>query len=327
MLDAQADGERLGLDIDAARVQHLEGIARAVADGEDDVAGRDAAAVLADHRTNLAIPAEFEIGDFGPEAVFAAQRLDGGTQMFDHGDEAEGADMGLGDGEDFRRRASAHKLGENLAAEMAGVLDAAVELAVGEGAGAALAELHVGFRVEQTFAPQVPRVFGALADGFAAIEDDRAEPHLGEHQGGEQAAGSGADHHRAWGIGGGAGDEAVGHVRRGKQAMVARETGQGGGLVAQRDVDGVDQRDRRFAPGVPGAAGHLERQQIAHRQCQPGKDRLRQRGRRMVERQLQFGETQHLPAKLHAARLLPGQPCRHHGGGEAGEGGDIAGGG
>jgi hypothetical protein len=39
MLDPHADGERLGLDMHAAPVQHLEGRARAVADGEDDMIG------------------------------------------------------------------------------------------------------------------------------------------------------------------------------------------------------------------------------------------------------------------------------------------------
>jgi hypothetical protein len=55
----------------------------------------------------------------------------------------EGADVGLGDVEDFRRCAGLDELGQHLAAAMAGVLDLAVELAVGKGAGAAFAELDI----------------------------------------------------------------------------------------------------------------------------------------------------------------------------------------
>ena len=112
---------------------------------------------------------------------------------FDDGDQAERADMGFAGGEDFLRRAGFDELGEQFAGEMAGVLDAGVELAVGEGAGAALAELDVGFGVEDAAAPQAPGVAGAFADQFAAFEDERPKTHLGQGQGGQQAAGAGAD--------------------------------------------------------------------------------------------------------------------------------------
>ena len=76
------------------------------------------------------------------------------------------------------------------------VADLAVELAVGERARAALAELHVRLRVEDLLAPQPERVDRALAHRLAALEDDRPEPHLRQHQPGEQAARAGADHDR-----------------------------------------------------------------------------------------------------------------------------------
>jgi hypothetical protein len=41
VLDAEADREGLGLDINALFVQHLEGVAGAVADGQHDVVGGD----------------------------------------------------------------------------------------------------------------------------------------------------------------------------------------------------------------------------------------------------------------------------------------------
>ncbi len=131
------------------------------------------------------------------EAIFAAQRLDRLAHALHHRHQAEGADMGVRLGQDLRGGAGPHELGQHLAAEMARVLDLAVELAVGKGACPALAELHVGFRVELAPPPQAPGVPGALADQLAALQDDRAEPHLREDQPGEQAARPRPDHDRA----------------------------------------------------------------------------------------------------------------------------------
>jgi hypothetical protein len=41
VFDAEADGEGFGVDVDGAIMEHLEGVAGAVADGEDDVATGD----------------------------------------------------------------------------------------------------------------------------------------------------------------------------------------------------------------------------------------------------------------------------------------------
>ena len=49
VFDAKADRKRFGLDIDAAFVQLLEGIARAVADGQDDMVRRNVFAAGEDH--------------------------------------------------------------------------------------------------------------------------------------------------------------------------------------------------------------------------------------------------------------------------------------
>jgi hypothetical protein len=84
------------------------------------------------------------------------------------------------DVEDFRRRARLDELFQHLAAVKLRVLDLAVQLAVGEGAGAAFAELDVRFRVQRVLAPQAPGVLGAFAHGLAALEDDWLEAHLGE---------------------------------------------------------------------------------------------------------------------------------------------------
>ena len=147
------------------------------------------------------------------------------------------------------------ELGQHLAAEEARVLDLAVELAIGERAGAAFAELDVGFGIEHASAPEAPGVFRSLAHDLAALQQDRGEAHLGEDQGGEQAAWAGADDD--WAKGGAlrcVAEVAVGHVRRRADVLVGLETGEDGGLVAHVEVEGVDELDRRALACVPAAA-------------------------------------------------------------------------
>ena len=172
MLDAKADGERLGLDGDAAVVQHLEHVAGAVAHRQHDMVGCDLLAAFQHHAAHLAVAIEQQVGHLALKAIFAAQAFDGLAQALHHRHQPEGADMRMGLGEDFFRRAGLHEFGQHLAAQMARVLDLAVELAVGERAGAAFAELHVRFRIEHRSPPQAPGVLGALAHHLAALQDD-----------------------------------------------------------------------------------------------------------------------------------------------------------
>src|ERR1700739_2793693 len=105
----------------------------------------------------------------------AAASPDVGAQRLHHADQAEGADVRLGDEQDLLGRAGLDELGQHLAREVARVADLAPQLAVRERAGAALAELHVRLRIELALAPQAPGVLGALAHFLAAFEHDR--PH------------------------------------------------------------------------------------------------------------------------------------------------------
>src|SRR6185503_4455809 len=97
------------------------------------------------------------------------------------------------------------------------IADLAPELAVGERAGAAFAELHVRFRVEDAAPPQPPGVLRSLADGAAALEDDRAQAHLRQNERREDAARPEADDERPrrsarCEVGGRARHEAIAHV-------------------------------------------------------------------------------------------------------------------
>ncbi len=195
---------------------------------------------------------------------------------------------GLARGQDFLGGAGCDELGEQFAGQVAGILDAAVELAVGEGAGAALAELDVGLGVEDAAAPEAPGVAGALADELAAFEDERAEPHLGEGEGGHQATGAGADDDRARRGRRGVDGRAVARVLGGADARVVD-----GGFVAQLHVDGVDQVDRGAAAGVIAAAGDGQAEQVLGGMARRVSTRLAQGVGRVVEGEFQFGQTEH----------------------------------
>ncbi len=198
--------------------------------------------------------------------------------------------MGFAGGEDFLRGAGFDELGEEFAGEVAGILDAGIELAVGEGAGTALAELDVGFGVEDAAAPEGPGVFGALADGLAALEDEWPKTHLGEGEGGHQATGAGADDDGAAARGGNVDGEAVAGVGGGAEAGEARENG---GLVAEGDVDGVDEVDRRAAAGVVGSAGDGEAEEVVGGDGETGQHRVAEGVGRVVQGEFEFGQTEH----------------------------------
>ena len=78
---------------------------------------------------------------------------------------------------------------------------AGVELAVGKGAGAALAEAVVGVFDHAAFAGERGEVEAAGGGVFAALKDDGFEAKLDEAQGGEEAGGAGADDNDAGGVG------------------------------------------------------------------------------------------------------------------------------
>ena len=144
VFDPHTDGEGLGLHTDAALVERLKRIARRMADRHDDVGGGEEAAIgQVQPGQAVILGVDLEVGDAGGEAVFAAELFDGFADAHHHRHKAEGADVGVGFGQYVIGGARLDEFGQHLAAEMARVLDARIELAVGECPRAALAELHV----------------------------------------------------------------------------------------------------------------------------------------------------------------------------------------
>ena len=305
MLDAVADRERLGLHVDAAGVQHREGVARAVTERDDDMVGADLLARGQRHAAHLALAIgaglDQQVGDLLLEADLAAQALDLGPDLDDHAHQAEGADVRLADVEDLLGRAGLDELRQHLAGEEARVGDLAVELAVGEGAGATLAELDIRFGVQDALAPQAPGVLGPFADLLAALQHDRPQAHLGQDQRDEDAAGAKADDHRTRPLAGvevgrRMADELVAGVRRrldvGVAAVALQQRGLGGG-VADLAVDGIDQDHRGLLARVIAALEDGEGAELRVGDAEPLQDGGAQGLLGVVEGQAEFVDADH----------------------------------
>ncbi|PAV73697.1 hypothetical protein WR25_23453 [Diploscapter pachys] len=218
-------------------------------------------------------------------------------------------------GQDFLGRARFHELGQHLAVEMARILDPAVKLAVRERTRPALTELDVRFGVELATPPQTPGILGALAHHLAAIDDDRAESHLGEDQAREQATRPRPDHHRPWPgvIRRRLGNEAIAGVRRRPDVAVAAAAGQHRALVLHRHVDGIDELDVHLVARVIRPPRHRIAHQIARPDPQPIPDRRRQRLLGMIEGEFQLIDAQHaarIADAMGARQSAPGSPSR-----------------
>ena len=304
-------------------VQHREGVAGAVADRQHHVRGGDRLAVgerdAGDAAAAVGCAFDLEPLDAGAEAIAAAERFDLGADALDHRHQPECADVRLGLPQDLFGRTGGDELGQYLAALVARILDLAVELAVGKGAGAALAELDIGFGAKDAAPPQRPGVLGALAYDGAAFEYDRPEATLGEDQRRQQAAGTGADHHRPQGfVAARQRRRPIAEVGRRLDVVVVGEAGEHGRFVADLRVDGVDERDRRALAGIGAAPEHVEANEVAG--CDP---EARHQCRRqclwwVVERQFQFGDADHdrgagLEVGRGRAQLARSPADRHHG--------------
>ena len=132
----------------------------------------------------------------------------------------------------------------HLAAVELRILDLAVELAVGEQARPALAELHVGFGREDVLAPQRPGVLRAPAHVAAAFEHDGLEAHLRQQQRGKQPAGTESDDEGPLGeLRRRLGNRVIGGVGREADLAILREALEHRRLVGDLHIDDADEED------------------------------------------------------------------------------------
>src|SRR5882757_6865124 len=176
MFDAETNREGFRIDEYTPAMQHAEGITGAMARRQHNMTGADRLTTREYHCLEAAV-LDQQIRDLAFETHLATQGDDFGAHRRNHSSEPECTDVRLADIHYFFRRARTHKLVHHPAPIEFRILDLAVELAVGEQSGTALAKLHVGFRCENIFAPQRPGIGSTAAHVAATLQHDGFEPH------------------------------------------------------------------------------------------------------------------------------------------------------
>lgn len=180
VLDTDAEGEGLGFEKPAVASEELVDVAGGMARGEDDGLAAVFVALAVAHAADMNRAFAFlrdEIDDAGVEMIFAAVAFDGGTHVGDDAAELVGADVGMGINGDGGVGAVFDEAADDFL-HVAAFGAAGVELAVGVGACAALAEAPVAVGVDLLGAGQLGDVGAAFLHRFAALDDDGLEPYL-----------------------------------------------------------------------------------------------------------------------------------------------------
>ena len=181
-------------------MQHPEGVARAVAHGEQHPRAaklRAFAGALRLQARHAAVRG-LDAGHLRAEAHFAARLDNPLAQVLHHRHQHVRADVRLGVEEDVLVRARRGELLEDPADAL--VFDAGRELAVGERASAALAELDVALGVELARLPEALDLLSARFGVLSPLEDDRAQARLGQHERREHPGRAEAHHDRPVGL-------------------------------------------------------------------------------------------------------------------------------
>ena len=195
VLDAHAHGEGLLRHAHALTEQGLHRVPGAVTDAQQHrVAVQLPLPVPVAHRdARHAAAPEPQPRQPGLKAHLAAQLHNLLPHGGHHAPQQVGAHVGLLQIENLLRRAVAHE-GLQHRAHM-GRLDAGVQLAIGERARAALAELHVALRVHLALPLQPLHVQHALLHGPSPLDQDGPRPGPGQRQRRKEARRARAHHH------------------------------------------------------------------------------------------------------------------------------------
>jgi hypothetical protein len=194
---------------------------------------------------------------------------------------------------------------------------------------AALAELGIRFRLQGPLTtPEREGVGGALTHGFAPLQQQGPQAHLGQQQGREIPAGPCPDHHwapligRLWqqisrfdhraipGVGG--------RSQMGIITEAIQQPAPGGFAQIQIEIKAVNQRDCVSTPCIDASAHQLIAPQGLGRDAQPPADSRRQFLLAVIQRKLDLAQPKQgwncrsLTHGRHSAPLSPSH-CRHHG--------------
>ena len=260
VLNPHAHGEGLGLQADTTGVEHGEGVPGGVAGAQGQVGTGKGSRTLWSLRGNAgqaALP-DVQVRQAGFKADVRPQAEQLPAQIFQNGVQVVGAHMGLGVGQNVLRRPAGHQLLQNEA--VARVFGAGVQLSVGEGAGAALAELDIGGGVQRAGGPEALHIRLPRLHGTAPLQQDGPQARPGQHQGAEETRRSCSHHHRRPLRRGPGGGKRVGGPGDRETHPFAAASPRGGGLVFDGDLHGVNHEYP--VPGVHTAAEDTEGENI-----------------------------------------------------------------
>ena len=306
VLNAHTHGEGLALHRYAHLMQPPEAVPRRVADGEDQVAAgeRLGPAGVGDPCADQCIAFGDKPVQPGLKTDFPAEGDDFLSDILHHADQHVGADVGLCVVDDGLRRAVGGELLQHP--EHPPVVGAGVELAVGEGAGAALAELDVGLRVQCPAFAESFNCGGALFGLLPAFEHDRLRPGFCQQQSRKHARRAEADD-----------DGTLVHIDR-RNLIDRRRIGRGvlsGFLhrpffsVFKRHGGGAGIVNVVFPPRVEGALDRTAVRDLALRYAELFCGLLAKHVQRLVRFEPEISEQDHVPS-LPARRPLAQAHCR-----------------
>ena len=174
-------------------VERCHGISGAVTRRQHDCIGSDPASVRENDRAYTSV-LHLQVCDLCFKPDFAARCLDPSADRRDYNLEPVCADMGLTLIYNVARRAGFCKDRQDFLTAPRLVVDLRIELSIGEGARAALSELHVGSGIQFAALPVVFDVLRSLLHTPPPLKQDRPIAMLCQHQCAEQARRTCADH-------------------------------------------------------------------------------------------------------------------------------------
>ena len=291
VLDAHAHGKGLLLHGKPRAVQHFKGVSGAVSQRQHHLPCREGVKRPAlpdgDGRHGPVLYGQTLQPCAEPDVRPGLQQLP--PQGLQGDMELVGTHMGQRVGEDALRCAAGYQLLHDEAVPH--VPCAGVQLAVGEGPGAALTELDVALRIQLTGGPETLYIPLPLLHTAAPLQQNgpRAAPR--QHQRGKQARRPRAHHDGAHLRSGHGGGEGV-PLRRIRRDPLVPAPAEQRRLLRGGDGHGV--HESQPLPGVDGAAQH--RQVCQHRRLYPQQPGAlgQQRRLRLPRQQAQLVDPQHV---------------------------------
>ena len=288
MLDAETDGEGLGLHGQPLHLQRAEKIAAAVADGEKHDIRVEIASVRA-HAAHRALLRE-QFLHRHTEAHLAAPRYNLLAHRDDDALQKIGANVGLGLIGDLLRRAVAGEDRVHLMPQR--IFAAAGELAVGKRPCAAFAKLDIARKVQRAVLPEAVHLRRALRYSLPLLQEERPIAVFCQRVGAEEPRRPSADNDRPPG---------KRRLPRRKGNLRLRRTPEDVFVVqrahlffAQRrlHLHLIDKPRRFAAAGVEGFFDNFIGKGVL-RQFEPVCDLSAQRVQRLVQRQMQLIDNDH----------------------------------